>query len=311
METFAILHQNGPGQPESLALPAALADTADLADTSDADLLALVHSLPATSSRRSVACELLIERYRGLVRSCVNRYRRSPEPTEDLMQVGYLGLIKAINNFDPEFGRNLAAYAQPCITGELKRYFRDKRWQVHVERPVQERLLELRGVSRELTQRLGHQPSHAELAGAVGCTEAEVREAQQAGMMMQPASLDAPLAEERDAPTVADAVGGDDPGIERIEAMEAVAAHWGELPRREQRILMMRFYGDMTQADIGRSLGISQMHVSRLLTHALGHLRNRLTSPAAAATAAVAKGRVTGPASHSTPAQVSHAVAES
>jgi RNA polymerase sigma-B factor len=247
---------------------------------SDADLLELIHSLPTASSRRSSACDMLVQRYRGLVRACVNRYRRSPEPTEDLMQVGYLGLVKAINNFDPSFGRNLAAYAHPCITGELKRYFRDKRWQVHVERPVQERLLELRRATREVTQQAGHQPSHADLAKSVGCSEAEVRDALQADMMMQPASLDAPLAEAPDAPTLADAVGQDDPAMEHMLGMEAVAAHWAELPRREQRILMMRFYGDMTQAEIGRSLGISQMHVSRLLAHALGLLRQRIASPA-------------------------------
>jgi RNA polymerase sigma-B factor len=249
-------------------------------ESSDSDLLRLVHSLPAASSRRSAACELLVQRYRGLVRACVNRYRRSPEPTEDLMQVGYLGLVKAINNFDPSFGRNLAAYAQPCISGELKRYFRDKRWQVHVERPVQERLLELRRASREVTQQAGHQPTHADLAESVGCSEAEVREALQADLMMQPASLDAPLAEAPDAPTLGDALGQDDPAMEHMLSMEAVRAHWAELPRREQRILMMRFYGDMTQAEIGRSLGISQMHVSRLLAHALGYLRQRIASPA-------------------------------
>jgi RNA polymerase sigma-B factor len=250
---------------------------------SDADLLELIRALPTASSRRSSACDVLVQRYRGLVRACVNRYRRSPEPTEDLMQVGYLGLVKAINNFDPSFGRNLAAYAHPCITGELKRYFRDKRWQVHVERPVQERLLELRRAIREVTQQAGHQPSHADLAESVGCSEAEVREALQADMMMQPVSLDAPLAEAPDAPTLADAVGQDDPAMEHMLGMEAVAAHWAELPRREQRILMMRFYGDMTQAEIGHSLGISQMHVSRLLAHALGLLRQRITSPASRA----------------------------
>jgi RNA polymerase sigma-B factor len=248
--------------------------------TSDGELLQLVQSLPAASSRRSAACELLIQRYRGLVRACVNRYRRSPEPTEDLMQVGYLGLVKAINNFDPSFGRNLAAYAQPCISGELKRYFRDKRWQVHVERPVQERLLEVRRATREVAQQEGHQPSHADLAESVGCSEAEVREALQADLMMQPASLDAPLAEAPDAPTLGDALGQDDPAMEHMLAMESVQAHWAELPRREQRILMMRFYGDMTQAEIGRSLGISQMHVSRLLAHALGFLRERIATPA-------------------------------
>ena len=120
------------------------------------------------SPRREVAREILVGRYRGLVRACANRYRRSPEPTEDLIQVGYVGLLKAINNYDPEVGRNLAAYAQPCITGEIKRYFRDKRWQVHIERPVQERLLALRETSRELTQELGHAPSDAELAERPG-----------------------------------------------------------------------------------------------------------------------------------------------
>jgi RNA polymerase sigma-B factor len=256
------------------------------AEPSDADLLDLIHALPAGSSRRSAACELLVQRYRGLVRACVNRYRRSPEPTEDLMQVGYLGLVKAISNFDPAVGRNLAAYAQPCISGELKRYFRDKRWQVHVERPVQERLLELRRAAREMTQQAGHQPGHAELAESLGCTEDEVREALAADMMMQPASLDAPLAEEADAPTLADAVGAEDPAMEHMLSMTAVGEHWHELPHREQRILMMRFYGDMTQAEIGRILGISQMHVSRLLTHALTLLRQRITGPSPAESAA-------------------------
>ena len=252
---------------------------AELAEASDGELLGLVRSLPPASSRRAGACELLVGRYRGLVRACVSRYRRSPEPAEDLMQVGYLGLMKAINNYDPAFGRNLAAYAQPCITGELKRYFRDKRWQVHVERPVQERLLELRQAVRELTQQLGHQPSHAELAERLDCTEAQVREAMQADLMMRPASLDTPLAGDPDTPALADVLGEEDPGVEHVLSMQSVLAHWEELPRREQRILLMRFYGDMTQAEIGQKLGISQMHVSRLLAHALGYLRERIPGP--------------------------------
>ena len=160
METLTIGQQSAPRRLRAVPPGPELAPDS----VSDSDLLELVRSLPLASSRRAAACEQLIQRYRGLVRACVNRYRRSPEPTEDLMQVGYLGLIKAINNFDPSFGRNLAAYAQPCISGELKRYFRDKRWQVHVERPVQERLLHLRTAAKELTQQLGHQPSDAELA---------------------------------------------------------------------------------------------------------------------------------------------------
>jgi RNA polymerase sigma-B factor len=195
------------------------------------------------------------------------------------MQVGYVGLMKAINNFDPAVGHGLAAYAQPCITGEIKRYFRDKRWQVHVERPVQERLLELREAVRQLTQQLGHAPTDAELASHLGFSEADVREALRADMLLQPASLDAPMAGQPDSASLADLLGEEDPRMEHTLSMEALAVHWGELPRREQRILLMRFYGDMTQAEIGRSLGISQMHVSRLLAHALGYLRQRLFEP--------------------------------
>ncbi len=251
----------------------------DLESHEDGELLSIVRSQPRGSDRREAACELLVSRHRGLVRSCVNRYRRSPEPTEDLMQVGYVGLLKAINNFDPAMGPSLAAYAQPCISGEIKRYFRDKRWHVHVERPVQELLLEVREAKNELIQRLGHAPSEAELARHVGASEAAVREALRADMLMQPSSLDAPLAGQPDAATLADLLGDDDPRMEHTLSMEALGSHWRELPPREQTILLMRFYGDMTQAEIGSKLGISQMHVSRLLAHALTFLRQRILAP--------------------------------
>src|SRR5215813_3019195 len=105
-----------------------------LGKLSDSELLGLVQSQPHGSEQREAACAVLVERYQALVRSCVLRYRDSPEPTEELMQVGYVGLLKAINNFDPAVGGSLAAYAQPCVSGEIKRHFRDKRWQVHVKR---------------------------------------------------------------------------------------------------------------------------------------------------------------------------------
>lgn len=247
-----------------------------LEQSGDDELLATIRSAGPGSPARAAACEVLVARYRTLVRSCANRYRRSPESAEDLIQVGYVGLLKAINNFDPGVGRSLAAYAQPCITGEIKRYFRDKRWQVHVERPVQERLLELREGIRQLTQQLGRGPSDAELAEHCGFTEAEVREALLADLLLQPASLDAPLAGQPETASLADLLGEEDPRMEHTLSMEALAVHWGELPRREQRILLMRFYGDLTQAEIGRALGISQMHVSRLLAHALSFLRQRI-----------------------------------
>ena len=248
----------------------------DLDDHDDSELLLMVRSLPRGNARREAACELLVSRHRGLVRSCVYRYKRSPEPTEDLMQVGYVGLLKAINNFDPAMGPSLAAYAQPCISGEIKRYFRDKRWHVHVERPVQELLLEVREAKNQLIQQLSHAPSDAEVASHLGASEAAVREALRADMLMQPSSLDAPLAGQPDAATLADLLGEDDPRVEHTLSMEALGTHWDELPRREQKILLMRFYGDMTQAEIGGKLGISQMHVSRLLAHALTFLRQRI-----------------------------------
>jgi RNA polymerase sigma-B factor len=280
METFAArkvgIQDAGRGQLELVGN----APGRDLESRADGELLDMVRSLPRASERREAACELLVSRHRGLVRSCVNRYRRSPEPTEDLMQVGYVGLLKAINNFDPAMGPSLAAYAQPCISGEIKRYFRDKRWHVHVERPVQELLLEVREARNQLVQQLGHAPSEAEVASHLGASEAAVREALRADMLMQPSSLDAPLAGQPDAATLADLLGEDDPQVEHTLSMEALGTHWNELPHREQKILLMRFYGDMTQAEIGSKLGISQMHVSRLLAHALAFLRQRILDPA-------------------------------
>ena len=116
---------------------------AELKELSDDALLARVRALPRDNELRAAACEILVDRYGKLVRSCVRQYRGSPEPTEDLMQVGYVGLLKAINNYDPEVGASLSAYAQPCVSGEIKRHFRDKRWQIHVRRSAQELLLEI------------------------------------------------------------------------------------------------------------------------------------------------------------------------
>jgi RNA polymerase sigma-B factor len=263
-------------QPDEARSAVTDSGSEDLAGLEDGDLLRIVRTQPWGSRRRALACELLVSRHRNLVRACVQRYRRSPEPAEDLMQVGYVGLLKAINNFDPAVGGSLAAYAQPCVTGEIKRHFRDKRWHVHVERALQERVLEIREATSQLTQQLGRMPGESDLSEHLGATPAELRAAMRAELVFQPFSLDAPLGDRPDAARLADVLGEEDPGVEHALDMQSVATHWNELPRREQRILLMRFYGDMTQAEIGEQLGISQMHVSRLLAHALGHLRNRL-----------------------------------
>jgi RNA polymerase sigma-B factor len=243
----------------------------------EAGLLALVQSRPAGDPERDAACAALVARYENIVAACVARYRNSPEPAEDLMQVGYVGLMKAINNFDPAVGDSLAAYAQPCVSGEIKRHFRDKRWQIRVRRSTQELRLRIRAVTPDLTQRLARAPSDAELAACLDVGEAEITDAQLASQAFQVASLDAPVESEGGAAGLADLVGAEDPQLEHALDIESVWQHCTELPPREQRLLMMRFYGNMTQDQIGAELGISQMHVSRLLTHALTYLRDRIT----------------------------------
>jgi RNA polymerase sigma-B factor len=242
----------------------------------DRELLAIAGSLPLGGGRGAVARGLLVNRYSDLVRSCARQYSRSPEPIEDLMQVGYVGLLKAIGNFDLAYGGGLAAFARPYISGEIKQHFRDKRWAVRVPRAVQELVLEIHADAGPLAQELGRMPAEAELAQRLGVTGDALRDALRAEFAFQPGSLDAPLRGEPGAATLADLLGEEDPRLEHLLGMRAVATHWGELPPREQKILVMRFYGDMTQEQIGRQLGISQMHVSRLSARALGHLRTRL-----------------------------------
>ena len=270
---------------------------AQLRDLADNALLAQLRPLPRDSPERAVICEILVERYTGMVRSCVRQYRGSPVPAEDLMQVGYVGLLKAINNFDPAVGESLSAFARPCVSGEIKRHFRDKRWQVHVGRPEQELLLEMRKADEEMTHQLGrapvdglemrkaneeltHQlgraPLDAELALRLDVTEDDIAEARLASLAFSAYSLDAPLSDRDDPGQLADLLGEDDAAIELAIDTEAVNSHLEELPEREQRILVLRFWGNLSQAEIGGRLGMSQMHVSRLLSRALAHLRDRL-----------------------------------
>ena len=245
-------------------------------NTDDADLIKVVQARPPGDGEGEAASEELVRRYRSLVHSCALRYAPNYEVQEDLVQAGYLGLLSAINNFEPSLGCRLVAYARPCIVGEIKRYFRDKRWPVRVLRSSQE----LRGLvlqaESQLTQQLSRMPSDGEIADQLRVSTAEVREGRQADRAFQSLSLDAPLSADADAGTLAGLIGAEDPGLDTATDMDAVWGHVGELPEREQKLLVMRYYGNMTQSQIGERLGISQMHVSRLLAHALSHLREQV-----------------------------------
>jgi len=261
-----------PASPTAAPARPALA----LAERDDGELLALIRADDQDDELRMAAREVIVTRYQSLVRGCVQRYRESPEPVEDLMQAGYVGLLKAINNFDPALGQNLAAYAQPCVSGEIKRHFRDKRWQIHVKRSAQELLLQVRRARGELAQDLGRSPTDDEMARHLNVSLDDLRDAQRADMVFHSHSLDAPLYGQEDPASLSELIGQEDPQVEHTLDMESVLAHWTDLPEREQRILTMRFYGNLTQAEIGERLGISQMHVSRLLARALRYLRDRL-----------------------------------
>ena len=251
-----------------------------LAELSDDELLIRCRDSERGSDQWAAACEILVARYRPLVSACVRPYRTSPEQGDDLMQVGYLGLMKAIGNYDPAFGNGLRAYAAPTITGELKRHFRDKRWQLKVTRSLQELLLEARGLADDLTQELGRQPADSELAARLGVPLAELDEARQAAEAFSALSLDSPVGDGDDAAELAELIGGEDSGFEAADNMEAIERHWDELPRREQQILILRFYGNHSQEEVARRLGLSQMHVSRLQARALARLRQQLLGSA-------------------------------
>jgi RNA polymerase sigma-B factor len=223
------------------------------------------------------ARDALIERLMPLARQLASRYRHSGEPADDLLQVASLGLVKAIDRFDPGRGNAISTYAVPTILGELRRHFRDHTWSVRVSRELQERVLRLERVSGELASTLGRSPSVAELGDRLGLSAEEVLEAIEAAGAYRSASLEEQLGGGDGAEDVAliDVLGDDDARLELVEDAAAVDGAMHVLDERARRILHMRFMEDMTQLQIAHALGISQMHVSRLLRKALTALRER------------------------------------
>ena len=226
------------------------------------------------------AREELVKRCLPLARDLARRYTYTNEPFDDLLQVASLGLIKAIDRFDPDRGAKFASYAAPTILGELKRHFRDKGWALHVSRDLQERTLVVSREAEALSKRLGRSPKSREVASAIGCSVEEVLEAQQAAASYDAASLDAPTAHDDDgAAPLVDLLGGEDSAYELVADRDAIASGWKALPDVERSVLELRFRHGLDQREIGERIGYSQMHVSRLLRRAL----SRLETAAAAA----------------------------
>jgi RNA polymerase sigma-B factor len=219
------------------------------------------------------AREELAERFLPLARDLALRYTYTDEPFDDLLQVASLGLIKAIDRFEPSRGTKFTSYAAPTILGELKRHFRDKGWALHVPRDLQERTLAVSRMTETLSKELGRSPKVREVAGELGCSVEQVLEAQEAAASYEAASLDAPTARDDDeAATLVDLLGDEDTSYDLVESRDAIASTWKALPDVERRVLELRFMHDLTQREIGERIGYSQMHVSRLLRRALDRL---------------------------------------
>ncbi|MCX4741335.1 RNA polymerase sigma factor SigF [Streptomyces antibioticus] len=217
----------------------------------------------------------LIEMNMSLVRFAAGRFRsRGPEEMEDIVQVGMIGLIKAIDRFDLSREAEFTSFAIPYIVGEIKRFFRDTTWAVHVPRRLQEARVQLARATEELSSRLGRAPTVEELSELMSLSEDEVREARLASNGYNSASLDAAIGGSEDGESaLQDFIGNEDTDLALVEDFHALAPLIAELGERDRRIIHMRFVEELTQAQIGERLGVSQMHVSRLLSRTLARLR--------------------------------------
>ncbi|MDP9419895.1 MAG: RNA polymerase sigma factor SigF [Actinomycetota bacterium] len=225
------------------------------------------------TTRNPVVRDRLIEAHLGLAEYLARRFSNRGEPLDDLVQVASLGLVKAVERFDPARGLEFTTFATPTIVGELKRHFRDKGWAVRVPRRVQELHLRVTGVIDDLQLELGRSPTVAEIAVRAGTSEDEVIEAVDAGSAYRSASLDAGRSDDEESPGLLGQLGQLDPELARAERRAALTPLMAELPEREQLMLYLRFYQGKTQSEIAHRLGISQMHVSRLLSRSLERLR--------------------------------------
>jgi RNA polymerase sigma-B factor len=275
---------------EPVESPAAPTDAAEQQLSADADraartshdrararaLFGELAALPDEDARRQRVRDELVEMHLPLVEYLARRFRNRGEPLDDLVQVATIGLIKSVDRFDLERGVEFSTYATPTIVGEIKRHFRDKGWAIRVPRRLQELKLSLAKATSELSQKNGRAPTVAELAQHLEMSEEDVLEGLESANAYSAVSLDAPDTGDDDSPAVADSLGTTDDSLEGVEYRESLKPLLEKLPPREKKILLLRFFGNMTQSQIAAELGISQMHVSRLLARTLAQLREGL-----------------------------------
>ncbi|WP_319460508.1 RNA polymerase sigma factor SigF [Micromonospora sp. RTP1Z1] len=239
-------------------------------------LLAAMAAAPADDPRRPALRERTIEAWLPLARHLARRYSGRGAPDEDLAQIAAVGLIKAVDHFDPTRGVDFTGYAIPTIIGEIKRYFRDRTWAIRVPRRLQELRLSISEANSTLSHTLGRSPTVADIATYLDVSEEAVLEGLEGARAYRATSLSTPTGADGNM-ELGDTLGAVDHDLDLVEIRVALGPALATLPERERRILSMRFHGDLTQAQIADQIGVSQMHVSRLITRALAKLRSQLS----------------------------------
>lgn len=230
-------------------------------------------TLDADDPERVSLREQLVTVHLPLARHIARRFANRGERLEDLAQVAMVGLIQAIDRFDPFRGVEFLSFGIPTIMGEVRRHFRDQGWSVRVPRRLKELHLAINAAVSELSQHNGRAPTASELATHLGLSREEVLEGLEAANAYQSTSLDTPVGSEPDAPSLGDTLGGDDSAIDAVEYRQALQPLLAKIPPRERRVIALRFFGNQTQTQIAQEIGVSQMHVSRLLAATLARLR--------------------------------------
>ena len=274
-------HDGDSGPPVSGRNPDRAPDRrVDRAREQNALLFAQFRDASTSEAARLGARDGLVALHLPLVEHCARRFRHRGEPFEDLVQVGTIGLIKSIDRFDLDRGVEFSTYATPTIIGEIKRYFRDKGWAIRVPRRLQELRMRIVATTADLTQTLGRSPTPRELADAIGVTIEEIVEGIESSNAYSTLSLDASDDGGEDGGvSMLEMMGLDDEELEQIEIRESIKPLLEALPTREKRILLLRFFKNKTQSEIAVEIGVSQMHVSRLLARTLAQLRSSLQEP--------------------------------